>query len=131
MTSAQSTQRESEDGIPWVVWLIPICSVLLWFVAQHHLAKMGNVESGLSERTVEEVYNDNIAVSLSSGNGYELDFQNNEWVNRYSEENAHGKFDWLFGAVGVGKTTRVAPRVSSHRFRRLLSQWQQQFDQNH
>lgn len=59
----------------------------------------------------EQLLHDNLSSSLLNNQGFELDFNNNDWVQKYSQKNAQGKFDWIFSVDATGDTTAYFPAI--------------------
>lgn len=57
----------------------------------------------------DDVFYDNIAFNLANGNGYSLDFSNEQWLQLYRDNNAGGNHDWIFDLNATGPTATRAP----------------------
>ena len=60
-------------------------------------------------RGMDDVFYDNIAYNLAAGVGYQLDFQDEVWLEPYVQDNEDGKNDWIKQTTVKGPTTTRAP----------------------
>ena len=57
----------------------------------------------------DDVFYDNIAVNMTLGRGFALDFDNEWFAEPYVESNEYGRYDWVLTTEVSGATTSRAP----------------------
>ncbi len=107
--NSRSPNPVEKHPFPWGCWFVPTTFVLMLIASSYWGGQITTDYAVPPSGRPDEIFNDNLAINLAAGDGFELRFASAEWLHVYGNNNANGQYDWIYNVSAEGKTTAFAP----------------------